>query len=345
MRYPDVYGFADSVIAPIVAGYLARVQEVAQESERAKVFFLAREGWYLKKYWDSWNRNFANSEYLYCNRIIVNRAINIHSENTISNISSGFYTGELGEFLNARLSLDSVSCQYILEKLVLSPRITINLPEDRQFINGLIRSIYLDHTQNQQFVVSRANYLQYLQTTIAESEAIFCDVGFSGSASKAISGLINNRITNVFFQHYAEPKDLVSIPNNLQFVSTFARSASDEMESAIFKLSILFESIFRAPENLAVDIGSNGNVRFRNESDVTPQHLKAIDELHNLAAPSVAKLLGSNLQPYELVQLGSEAIDILFLRVPLIPEKLLTNLYLADDYCGKKPLEVFHKFS
>ena len=344
MRHPDVCGFADSVIAPIVAGYLARVQEVVNGSDSAKVFFLAREGWYLKKYWDSWNRNFANSEYLYCNRVLLNRAINIHSDKKISNISDGLYKGELGKFLHSRLDLDSVNCHYILEKRALSPRIRINLPEDRQFINELIQSIYFDRTQNQQFVLSRTNYLQYLQTTIAESEAIFCDVGFSGSASKAISGSINNRITSVFFQHYAGPNDLISIPDNLQFVSTFNPSSSDETESVIFKLAIFLESIFRAPENLAVDFGPNGNVRFRNESDVTLLHLKAIDELHNLAAPSVEKLLGSSLKPNELVQLGSEALDILFLRVPLIPEHLITNLELADDYCGNEPLEVFHSF-
>ena len=78
--------------------------------------------------------------------------------------------------------------------------------------------------------------------------------------------------------------------------------------------------------------------------DVSFQHLKAIDELHNLAAPSVEKLLRSSLKPNELVQLGSEALDILFLRVPLIPEHLLTNLKLSDDYSGNNPLEVFFRF-
>jgi hypothetical protein len=344
MKTHDLNGFSDSVVAPIVAGYLARVHETAQESNNSRIFFVAREGWFFKKHWDSCVTSRTKSEYLYCNRVIINRAINIHSAHTVPCISQLNFKGDLGEFLFGRMDLDAVAYKNVFQRLALNPRTRITLPEDAALINVVLRSVFRDHKIRRQLLSSRANYIEYLQTKFDDCEVIFCDLGFSGSASKAISSTVKNRITNVSFQHILEPNDLIGIPDGMKSVSVFAPATSIEAEPLIGELSILLESLFRAPENLAVGIGLSGNTIFRSKSDTSPQHLSVIHEMHELAAPSVQRLLKSNLNPDELVQLGREALDILYLRMPLIPRHLSSNLGFDDDYVGLK-IRPFHRFS
>lgn len=344
MKMHDLNIFADSVVAPIVAGYLARVQEVAQESSNSRIFFVDREGWFFKKYWDSCVPGRRESEYLYCNRVIINRALNIHSSNTVPCISELNFEGDLGEFLFARLDLDALTYENFFQRLAVSPRTRITLPEDAALVDVVLRSVYRDHKIRQQLLFSRATYIQYLQAKFADSEVIFCDLGFSGSASKAISGMIKNKSTNVVFQHILEPNDLEGIPDGTKFVSVFAPATLIQSEPLIEKLSTLLESLFRGPENLAVGIGLSGNIRFRSKSDTSPQHLDVINEMHTYANPSVERLLRSRLSPEELVQLGREALDILYLRMPLIPADLDSNLGFDDDYTGLK-IRPFHGFS
>ncbi len=345
MNRPDLQSFADSVVAPVVAGYLARVQEVARESNDSRVFFLGTEGRVLERYWDLCITDGTKGEYLYCNPVIVNRAINIHEENRILQISNPNFAGELQEFLRERLDLDAVNYQHLIRQMSLSLRTRISVPRDAAFVNKLLRSLYQDRKISQQFNVSRENYSQYLKSKFFESEVIFCQLGFSGSASKPISSIVKNRITSVFFQHFIDPSEISEVRDGMKFVSTFAPAISMESESHLEKLPILLEAIFRAPERLDEGIGLTRNILFRSRDDISSHHLAVLDEIHTLAVPSVQQLLRSALIPDELVQLGTEALDILYLRMPLIPEQLLTHLSLSDENSEYENHKVFERFN
>jgi predicted HAD superfamily hydrolase len=333
MADDQVRGFAESLLAPIFAGYLVAVNEVAQSKSHAKLLFMAREGYYLKRYWDAAYGTAIPNEYFYGNRILINRAVNVHDDGLRGRILGSSYKNSIGQFLQARLGVTAERASLALQELNIEDKY-IELPRDVLAMAKLLKSLMSQNELRSSFQDTKKHYSMYVENVLTDKDPIVCDLGFSGTFSKGLLEIVNKPITTVYFQHLIDPNDLVNHDKRLAFVSALAPTSSWNLNPQIAYMGIFLETILRAPEKMVIDIDQNLKPKFSKTEDVSSEHLKAIEQLHEHAIPVACELIKSGLHPHDLINLGVEAIDFLSVGSLQAPDSLKGVLKLHDDYSG-----------
>lgn len=333
MSDDQVRSFAESLMAPIFAGYLVKVNEVAQDKSDSKLLFMAREGYYLKQYWDAAYGSAIPNAYFYGNRILINRAVNVHDSSLWGRILGASYKNSVSQLLQARLGVTAGQASLVLHELKIEDRY-VELPRDMLFMASLIKNLMSHNGLQSSFLETKKNYSMYVANALIDSEPIVCDLGFSGTFSKGLLEIINKPITTVYFQHLINSSDLVNQDKRLDFVSALAPTSSWELNPKIANLGIFLETMLRAPEKMVIDIDQSMKPKFSKTEDVSSEHLKAIKQIHDFAIPVVCELIDSGLSPQDLIKLAVEAVDFLSASSLQIPDSLKSVLKLHDDYSG-----------
>lgn len=333
MADDQVKGFAESLLAPMFAGYLVAVNEVAQSKSHAKLLFMAREGHYLKRYWDAAYGTAIPNEYFYGNRILINRAVNVHDAGLWGRILGSSYKNSIGQFLQARLGVPADYASMFLRELDIEDKY-IELPRDILAMSSLIKNLMSHDELKSNFQETKKHYSVYVENALTDKDPIVCDIGFSGTFSKGLLEIVNKPITTVYFQHLIAPNDLVNQDKRLAFVSALAPTSSWMLNPKIANIGIFLETILRAPEKMVIDIDQNLKPKFSKTDDVSAEHLKAIEHLHEFAIPVASELINSGLSPQDLINLAGEAIEFLNIGTLQIPVSLKGVLKLHDEYSG-----------
>jgi hypothetical protein len=242
--------FGFNFCGPLLHTYLSAVNQSLNENPK-RVYCLAREGYILKQGLEAMNKD-ADIQYLYASRTFLFRILLAHEESWQFSLGHG-YKGKIGEFFVARFgfTLEQVK-QFIPESHLTD---SLSVPEDKPKIEKLLKE-NLSSISKLVEPTKRA-YLKYLAsinlTNKTANEALFLDVGYSGTIQKLLSLLLESDTTGYYFITTDSSKtDAGEHTANLNFV--FKDKVKMGGGYTMLDRSMFMESLFTSPDGQFVDI-------------------------------------------------------------------------------------------
>lgn len=236
-------------------------------SQTQTLFFLAREGYFLKTAYDHiqaehpWFNLKAGSSYLLCSRALLFKLTLITKEGLQSSLKHP-YGGSLLDFLKTRY-------QFTHEELFTlknaSPILEarqydyIELPKDATLINEFCREAktVLDAI----IMPKQQRYLSYLNSIgfTRETPAQVIDLGYAGTIQTQLSKLTGQATHG----HYFIATHANKSNNKLHFSGCFAENIGFKDGISLMDRSFYLEALLTSPTGMAVDIiEKNGKPHF-----------------------------------------------------------------------------------
>lgn len=200
------YNYGYMAIGPLVVGFTQWLHRRAKKLGINKLYFLARDGWVLKKAFDELyptDESGVTTKYLYSSR----RAAMVASIRTVDDIvevaSQNFNARKLSEFLSSRFGLN---VEELDQDKLNKYRFKCDSIVSPYFEFGKLIS-FLKDIKDEIFISSekeRADYTDYLRSTGFELDCIeggtaVVDIGYSGSMQYYLKRILQCRNMNGFY--------------------------------------------------------------------------------------------------------------------------------------------------
>lgn len=338
MSVRELNEFGYRFLGPVVTAFFDSMSFSCRESNSKSLYFLAREGYFLKCLYAHYSRKSLISEelkveYLLCSRAFLFKLM-LCDMSKLHITLAHHYQGTLGEFLVRRYGLcggdiDQVLAQGKISKMEMQAK--IKLPRD----SGIVQR-YMERVHNalrEQVIAKEAIYKSYLEDIgflNSDNPKHVVDIGFSGTIQKALSDLTGQKTVG----HYMVTTKNADNTNLCEFNGYLGRDKSFSEGFSLLDRSLFLEAILTAPHGQVVDIFSiDGETRFGFSSNTKAQHqfgsLRAVVE--------GAKSYMDDVLP-ESLQLGAEEIpeyyDSLVSNMSGIPRELRAMLDVDDHISG-----------
>ena len=242
--------FGFNFCGPVIHTYLTAVNDYIKATP-SNVYCLAREGYLLQKGLQLPNPE-SRPVYLYAPRTFLFRIALGNKESWTFSLGHS-YTGKLGDFFVSRygFTLEQVK-QFVAEDALDE---SISTPDDKDKIEHIL--------SNKSEVIesiikpSRETYLAYLAsiglTSKTASQALFLDVGYSGTIQKLLSILLQSNTSGYYF--------ITTDSSNTQvgkYIADLNFVFKDKVKMGggytMLDRSMFLESLFTSPDGQFVDI-------------------------------------------------------------------------------------------
>ncbi len=246
--------FGYNFLGPILTSYINGVQkklELLSETQKVKVFHLAREGFLFQKAFSLVNNKDTPSTYLNVSRTFLFK-ITCDIEASWQYSVKHSFEGTLNEFFHARYSFVQDDIEKMLPESIREKEIT--LPKDYNLVCDILEKNKTNIAQ----IVSpiRDTYLEYLnQTGFFDNEInpVLLDVGYSGTIQKLLALIVNRHLNGIYMittksGNFNIGQTTVSIEHVFK---TGVKMGSGYM---MLDRSMFLESLLTAPNGQFVDI-------------------------------------------------------------------------------------------
>jgi predicted HAD superfamily hydrolase len=232
------------LLGPILLHFTAWLFKKVHERRIDHLFFLAREGFLLKKIYDLFverlGRPGVETTYLLCSRRGVSVPA-ITEKSDIEELLEANYAGSLAVLLEARFGIEEHGKS--TRKDTLSNY--FKLPNDRQVLLEEI-SKYEGHIM-QNAAEERRCYQDYLKSVgvFSAHNAAVVDIGYSGTIQKNLSRISSKNFCGFYF---VTSKNARALPFSDSLFGCFGHFISHNEGNYIYKYSLILESVLTAEE-------------------------------------------------------------------------------------------------
>ncbi len=331
------YGYA--VLGPIFLKFFIWFFNNIDNDET--LLFLAREGYFLEKFYNYFKEKFQNSkahniENLYF--LASRRAItvpNIQNIEDIKNILTSNYTGTIKELMLYKLGVIPN------EKL---KNISIILPQDLDLVMETITPYISEILENAK--KEKENYMSYIEKNIPnykDKNLSVVDLGYSGTIQFELTKLLKQKVSGYYF---IVSNNLKPISQGCKVYSCFNEVKYDDSfnKSPISKYSLLLESFLTSPQGQLINFDENTipNYLLENDKDSLIENLlkiyAGVIELFN----DLYDIFGTELLSLDFDrEIISQNLENFVKNTDSLPRELESVLNVEDLYCSNKKINAF----
>ena len=330
------------LVAPLLAKAFLKLYEVAENTSNPLILFPSREGWFFRKAWlfcvsEGHFSEKIPTKYFYANRRAVNRSHRILSDEFLPSIAKSDFNGFFEDFFESRLGLSGNPIRVFLASRGIKAEDWLSLPSDQKLLVEILRGV---KAKSDYFGLERDSleYKAYLRELVGENTPIYFDLGYSGSVVESLQYLLEAKFPSVFFQVHLsrEGSNDFRLQNCL---SALTEPCYADSPDALGELSIILESIFRAPERGFITVDSQHRPVFDNVEEISEDIFVNLGQIVNGAERGLSKMLTKALA-------GESHIEKLCNLVLLAAStggfaadsSTLRMLKLEDSYSGRRNL-------
>lgn len=334
------YGYA--VLGPIFLQFFIWFFNNIGQDET--LLFLAREGYFLQKFYNYFKEKFPNSklhniENLYF--IASRRALtvpNIQNTKDIRNILNSNYSGTIRELMFYKLG---VIANNKLEN------ITINLPQDSNLVMRKIKQYIPEILENAK--KEKENYMKYIEQNIPDyknKNLSVVDLGYSGTIQFELTKLLKQKVSGYYF---VVSNNLKPISQGCKVYSCFNEVKYDDSfnKNPISKYSLLLESFLTAPQGQLINFDENAipNYLLENNKESSMKKLskiyKGIIELFD----DLYKIFGSELLSLDFdTEIISKNLENFVINTDSLPKEFEDVFNVENLYCLNNNTNAFQVY-
>jgi predicted HAD superfamily hydrolase len=297
----ELQRFGYRFLGPVVTAFFDGIVEKSGESEEPrKLFFLAREGYFLKQLYSQYCAmngydEIAECEYLLCSRAFLFK-LALTDETLVPLTLQHHYSGTLSNFICRRYGFNGSDLNRIAKELPhLSKALKseVKLPSQAEQVSKSmleVASLFqteLDH--------KKELYLCYLDRIgFNVDELSVVDIGFSGTIQTLLSALTGRKITG----HYMVTTEKAIDTENCIFYGHFSSNQAFGGGYALLDRSLYLESMLTAPHGQVIDIFQvNGDIQFTYAGKTQAQHnFEILEQVAQGAQQYMTDVLPERLQ-------------------------------------------------
>ena len=264
----EAYFYGYKAIGPLVLGFVQWLFRRAKQQGISNLYFLARDGWLLKKVYDEFYSDIKDkptSHYMYCSR----RAVILPSMKNVDDIvelaCQSFDPRSLESFLLSRYGIESNEIPISIWKKFKYKKNSIVSPlhDQKRFIGFLRESApYI----LKKAVNEKESYVDYLDSinflkSANDGSAAVVDIGYSGSMQFYLKKMLNlGSLPGYYFltHHHARKRFEGDV------FEGFLSSNDDHRSSYRHKLNdhvFIFEAALSSPEGSLINFTGKGEKR------------------------------------------------------------------------------------
>ncbi|HIF9133617.1 TPA: hypothetical protein ACX6QB_001924 [Photobacterium damselae] len=253
MSYISLREFGYNFLGPLGC-FLS--QEIYQNvSNNEKVFFLAREGYFLNNFFSKWLENkgrYLEHDYLTVSRSFLFK-IGLINKKTLDISLNCSFSGTVKSLFENRFSLSQDEIHKIFK---MDQNKNICLPKDIEYVKKII---YKNEIDIKKIIKPKYDlYSKYLDDKgFFKEEISVVDIGYNGTIQKLLSLLYSKNINGHYLiTHKDEKNDIGGLRTNITgYLKTDVKFGDGYVP---LDRSIIIESLLTAPVGQLVDIDTDG---------------------------------------------------------------------------------------
>lgn len=263
----ELYAEGYNFIGPLIGIFLQQIRKICHENDITKIFFLSREGWIFKQYWEKTLAtlypvgNLPHIEYLYVSRMALAGAACAYQGLTKPNADLAFYPSGNRDFRDVCriFSLDPekftphLAARGLAIDTCLSPAHEGYRFENRQIFDALLQEEAFQEEVKRQTQESNEAMQRYFgEAGLFDHKNIaIVDIGWSGTIQRFLFEAISHRpdCPNCFGLLFGATRGIAypeSNKNTLRGIM-YDRQGFDLAGSTLFYAQDVFEEACRAP--------------------------------------------------------------------------------------------------
>jgi FMN phosphatase YigB (HAD superfamily) len=341
------------LLGPITVAFSQWLLDQAHENGVNRLYFLAREGKFLKTIFDHWQEGLANragprkgivgSEYL----LISRRAVTVPCIQTIEDIfaiaaANDFYGAPMAMFLEERFGtvLDEAAWIQCERKGLWSRSkpLTINagnIDHIRPFLKSIAPHIYREAS------VERTNALGYYDQMglAADTNSAVVDVGYGATIQRHLMKLLGQKVHGLYMMTDCNGAALganASVLSKGCFVHGAERLPT---ASPLFLHSFILEKMLSADDEQVIRYTPAGDAEFRENANYVDLGRKVRQEIQQGALEFAAEAVRFRDEMSGSLHISKKHCETLFTRfvssISAREKEIFSSLALDDFYCGR----------
>lgn len=339
------------LLGPITVAFSQWLLDQAQGHSVNRLYFLAREGKFLREVFDRWNSRIepgqgsaaVRSDYL----LVSRRAVTVPCMETIEDIfavamSDEFYDAPMETFLSERFGtiLDDATWQRCTrEGLWDRERPLTILQGDIDPIRPFLRAIAPHIFQSAQFERQPAiDYLSAMGLT-SDARAAVVDVGYGATIQRQLIKLLGQKVDGFYMMTDRRGAALgagAGVVSQGCFVHGAQRAVT---ASPLLVHSFILEKMLSADDEQVMRYSADGNAIFREPFDQAGESTRVRQDLQHGALEFVTDAVRFRDDMGAPLQIGKAHCETLFTRfvsqMSASEKTILAALALDDFYCGR----------
>lgn len=248
--------------SPVYYGFTNWLFRLTKEKDN--LFFLARDGYVVKKVYDKFKakeKTKTDTYYLYCSRKTFQLPAFLHkTQDEAIDYLCAFtdcydYKATVGDILK-NIGLDEDNYNDILSIFGFSSKEDVinqnNLSQVRRLLKYLYSDIEIELTKAEKIVLKylkQENYFKYDRINIM-------DVGWAGSIQEALKLIAGKKVMGYYFGTIPAPRKIDIISNSLGFA--FDEAKPESYYKKIFDVPMMYEFLFSAPHGTTIGFKEKG---------------------------------------------------------------------------------------
>jgi len=296
----DLYIEGHNFLAPLIGGFVQYIAEQCRKFDIGKIFFLSREGWIFKKYWEKCvpllfpDSYLPEVEYLYVSRMALAGASCAYQGLTETNVDIAFLPAGNREFkdvcrifgLDITLLEEHLKRYELLPETCLSPLYNEYNPENTERLKELLEDdLFQDEIKRQTRKASDA-MMRYFEEVgfFKYKQVAIVDIGWLGTIQRFLYEAVRHREDSprCFGYLFGATRGIPypSSPDNFIEGVIYDKNRFNFAASSILYARDLFEEAFRAPHPTlnGYKLTKDGyELEFRRDDDATGKAEKEQD--------------------------------------------------------------------
>ncbi|WP_380823521.1 rhamnan synthesis F family protein [Sphingobium xenophagum] len=345
---PRAIGY--SLLGPIAAAFSQWLLDEAQKHGLDQLYFLAREGKFLKAAFDVWQDGRAEavrSDYL----LISRRAVTVPCIRSVEDIfdiaaSNDFHGASMAMFLNERFGtvLDDVLWTECARAKLWPRHAPLMISNgDIDHIRPFLRFIAPHIIRQADIERESALAYYHAQGLGAGESAAVVDVGYGATIQRHLIRLLDQKIHGLYM--ITDKKgDALGAAANVIASGCFVQGAErNPSASPLFVHSFLLEKMLSADDEQVIRYNLSGQAEFRERGDYIDSSQKVRHELQQGAMAFLKDAVRFRDEMMEELIIDTEKCETLFSRfvsdISDAEKRIFSSLALDDYYCGRGIVE------
>lgn len=317
----DLENMIQGIFGPLFLKFMDYLQK--SSSEKNKLLFLSREGYFLERLYTIYCENFNQKEIVHKYLLTSRRASSvpqIESYEDIKEILENPYTGKASTLLKERFGLQLKERDYYIKSLT-----------DEKSKVLITLSNYIDDLLNRAKWEKQA-YLKYIEQEISDindiEDSILVDVGYAGSIQYYLMKLLGKRLDACYMVTDYKVKP-ASIDGTYRSLYSFWTNP------AFLQTTLFLEAITAAPHGQVVHFhDENGKIKAVLKDENRDEYEKAKDcQKYIISYVECMGQILEEIHPKFNKELVSKIFDQL-LKADLLSKELKTFFTVNDEYCN-----------
>lgn len=296
------------LFGPIIYDFVQWLYSNSDEFD--ELWFLAREGWVLKKAFDIYSKmaggEKCQSRYFLASRRAASIAT-VRNEIDIKEILCQYYKGGVKNLIASRLG------KYVDNDFA------VEMPKDIDKVMKLIDADGVIKNAEKE----RTSYIDYIGTI--KGSIVVVDVGYSGTIQYYLSKLLEKKIDGLYLcSHFNNKPEKIGCECKSLFP---VYNLLDERENKIFKNQLYFEAVLQAPFGQLIKFDESGEPVYNSDNYVN-------EEIKNIQKGIFTFI--EKMGAYRNVKRNTFSIELFDYGINgnSINKNLFKNFSVEDRYCS-----------